>query len=264
MKWLAVTVAFLAIFWAFCAPVRAENLDLPDEAPMPAERPLDAPRRESDPRPRAPKLVAIPQEDADAAAKLCAAVLAKDKLVAAPAEAAMWDNGCGAAGQIKISAIKRKDGKDIALRPAALIRCETAEAVADWIRDEVVPATEAYSGLSRVEVAASYHCRPRNNIRGARMSEHGRANAIDIRAIVMNDGRRFGVDLQETPLQLLYDLRRGACAHFTTVLGPGSDGYHENHFHLDLAQRRNGYRICQWNVPAPPVPAPNPLRVRYP
>jgi hypothetical protein len=38
------------------------------------------------------------------------------------------------------------------------------------------------------------------------------------------------------------------CARFTTVLGPGSDWYHEDHIHLDLMQRRNNYKICQWNV----------------
>jgi hypothetical protein len=38
------------------------------------------------------------------------------------------------------------------------------------------------------------------------------------------------------------------CARFTTVLGPGSDWYHEDHVHLDLAERRSGYRICQWEV----------------
>jgi hypothetical protein len=45
------------------------------------------------------------------------------------------------------------------------------------------------------------------------------------------------------------------CARFSTVLGPGSDWYHEDHIHLDLAQRRNDYRICQWNVwdPLPQV-----------
>jgi hypothetical protein len=43
------------------------------------------------------------------------------------------------------------------------------------------------------------------------------------------------------------------CARFTTVLGPGSDGYHEDHVHVDLAERRGGYRICEWDVrdPAP-------------
>ncbi len=39
-----------------------------------------------------------------------------------------------------------------------------------------------------------------------------------------------------------------ACARFSTVLGPGSDGYHEDHIHLDLDERRSNYRICQWDV----------------
>jgi hypothetical protein len=51
------------------------------------------------------------------------------------------------------------------------------------------------------------------------------------------------------------------------VLGPGSDGYHEDHVHVDLAVRRGGHRMCQWDVrePAPelaasaaPVPLPRP------
>ena len=46
-----------------------------------------------------------------------------------------------------------------------------------------------------------------------------------------------------------------ACARFSTVLGPGSDWYHEDHIHLDLMERRGNYRICQWNVwdPLPQV-----------
>ena len=36
-----------------------------------------------------------------------------------------------------------------------------------------------------------------------------------------------------------------------TVLGPGSDGHHETHIHLDLAERRNDYKICQWLVHDP-------------
>ena len=45
------------------------------------------------------------------------------------------------------------------------------------------------------------------------------------------------------------------CARFATVLGPGSDWYHEDHIHLDLAPRRGGFKICQWNVwdPLPQV-----------
>ncbi|HEX5846278.1 MAG TPA: extensin family protein, partial [Rhodoplanes sp.] len=39
-----------------------------------------------------------------------------------------------------------------------------------------------------------------------------------------------------------------ACARFSTVLGPGSDSSHQDHIHLDLIERRSGFRICQWNV----------------
>jgi hypothetical protein len=42
------------------------------------------------------------------------------------------------------------------------------------------------------------------------------------------------------------------------VLGPGSDWYHEDHIHLDLMERRNGYRICQWDV-WDPLPQKAPL-----
>lgn len=264
MKSSSFTAFFLVLFWSCGGLAQERTASLPDRVPMPEYRPEEAPPRDGNTRSRFPVLLPISKEAAEAAEKLCKTVLAKEKLIADPAQAAMWNNGCGAVGQISIRAVKLKGGGEVALRPSALIRCETAEAVADWVREELVPATASYSGVARIEVAASYHCRPRNNVKGAMMSEHGRANAIDIRAIVMNDGRRFGVDLPETPIQLLADLKRGACTRFTTVLGPGSDGYHENHFHMDLAQRRGGYRLCQWNVPAPPEPRRNPERVADP
>ncbi len=45
-------------------------------------------------------------------------------------------------------------------------------------------------------------------------------------------------------------IQASACARFSTVLGPGSDGAHEEHIHLDLAERRNNYKICEWDVRA--------------
>ena len=49
-------------------------------------------------------------------------------------------------------------------------------------------------------------------------------------------------------------IRSSACERFMTVLGPGSDGYHEEHVHLDLEPRRNDYKICEWDVRVPPAP----------
>ncbi len=259
MKALPAALFFVATLWAVASAAQG-FASLPETVPMPEMRPLEAPLRPGDIRPRLPALMEIPREDIETAGKVCKAVMETNKLVAEAAEAALWNNGCGAVGQIRISAIKLANGQEIPLRPSALVRCEIAEVIADWVREDLVPSMAPFSGLARIDVAASYHCRPRNNLRGALLSEHGRANAIDVRAIVLKDGRRFGVDLPETPIRLLSELRRSSCARFTTVLGPGSDGFHENHFHLDLAQRRGGFRLCQWALPSPPVPARHPQR----
>jgi hypothetical protein len=44
-------------------------------------------------------------------------------------------------------------------------------------------------------------------------------------------------------------MKKSACDRFSTVLGPGSDGYHEDHVHVDLQERRRGrFAMCQWDV----------------
>jgi hypothetical protein len=40
-------------------------------------------------------------------------------------------------------------------------------------------------------------------------------------------------------------VQEAACKRFKTVLGPESDKAHRNHFHIDLAERRNDFRICE-------------------
>ena len=90
-----------------------------------------------------------------------------------------------------------------------------------------------------------------NNLDGAHLSEHGHANAIDIAAFVLADGRAVDVKsgwwggLRER--NFLRDVHRGACGVFTTVLGPAYDLNHRDHFHLDLARHgRDGEgRICK-------------------
>lgn len=101
----------------------------------------------------------------------------------------------------------------------------------------------------------------RNRALAGVVSEHGRGNAIDIRSVTLANGRT--VELANAMSREIRDqMRESACKYFTTVLGPGSDGFHENHIHLDLAERRSGYRICQWDLqdsaPVEEVPLPRP------
>jgi hypothetical protein len=109
--------------------------------------------------------------------------------------------------------------------------------------------------LRGVDNFDDFECRGRNRVLGAKLSEHGKGNAIDVRSFTLAGGRSIGLTDVAVSKGLRAALRASACARFTTVLGPGSDGHHEGHIHLDLAERRNGYRICQWDVREPPPPA---------
>jgi hypothetical protein len=142
-----------------------------------------------------------------------------------------------------------RDGRRVALNPPATLRCTMAEAVVHWVRDELAPAAADHgSPLKAFSVDTSYECRSRNRVKGAKLSEHGNANAIDVRTLTLVDGTALAFTDLAVDKRLRERLKQGACARFTTVLGPGSDGYHENHVHLDLIERRGGYRMCQWDV----------------
>ena len=78
-----------------------------------------------------------------------------------------------------------------------------------------------------------------------------------MRDFKLADGRALGLTDVTVPKDWRETIRTSVCARFSTVLGPGSDGYHEEHIHLDLAERRNGFKLCEWAVrePAPPAQA---------
>src|SRR5258707_1042714 len=115
------------------------------------------------------------------------------------------------------------------------------------------PAAETAAGRGARGRAAT--CRGRNRVAGALLSEHGRANALDVRGMKLANGRSIGLTDRNVPRGLRETVLHSVCARFMTVLGPGSDGYHEDHIHLDLMERHNNYKICQWNVwdPLPPI-----------
>ena len=66
--------------------------------------------------------------------------------------------------------------------------------------------------------------------------------------VKLADGRSIALTDRTVPRELRESVLHSVCARFMTVLGPGSDWYHEDHIHLDLMERHNNYRICQWNV----------------
>jgi hypothetical protein len=129
----------------------------------------------------------------------------------------------------------------VALSTPATIDCETARALRTWVTTKVKPSF-GRNEVTGLKVAAHYACRGRNNKKGARISEHGRGRAIDIAGFKLADGSEVSV-LQHYKSNKGKAMRRahkGACGIFGTTLGPGSDGYHQDHIHLDTAKYRGG------------------------
>ena len=209
------------------------------------DKPADG--KAADARPAAPPLSA------------CRQALTEAIAVAPSVPAIHGPGGCGGEDLVRLEAVVLPGGAHVAVKPAAILRCTMASAIADWVRTDMAPLAEGLgTALAAVDNFDSFECRGRNRVVGAKLSEHGKANALDVRGLTLANGQFIGLTDRTEPRELREQVLHTVCARFTTVLGPGSDWYHEDHIHLDLAERRSNYRICQWNV-YDPLPTVAPL-----
>jgi hypothetical protein len=216
--------------------------------PLPRPRPAAAPKPGTSTA--EPGAARSPQPSA------CRLALTEEIAIAPSIADIHGSGGCGGVDLVRLEAVVLPDKRRVAVTPPATFRCTMASAIADWVRTDVA-ALAASLGSEPIELDNfdSYECRGFNGVAGAHLSEHGRANALDVRAIKLAGGRSIELTDRTVPRELRESVLHSVCARFSTVLGPGSDGYHENHIHLDLAERRNNYRICEWDVwdPLPQV-----------
>lgn len=139
----------------------------------------------------------------------------------------------------------------VRLSQSAIMNCGMAEPLRGWLEEQVQPAAQRTFGESvvSVDVASSYACRPRNNEWGAKMSEHGFGNAIDIAGFTLESGRKVtvleGWRAGGDESRFLRTVHDDACGEFRTVLGPDSGSSHRDHFHLDLQNRSSGGTYCR-------------------
>ena len=186
----------------------------------------------------------------DASFAMCTAALTEagatftEGLEAVTAE----DADCGIARPVRVTEI----APGVTLIPEAILRCETALALADWTTRHVIPAAEVLDTrgrLSALELGGSYTCRRRNNLPTGKLSEHSFGNAVDIMAFRFEEGEPIRVEprMDEGSIEEAFQraARATSCLHFTTVLGPGTDEAHADHLHMDVAARNGGYRLCQ-------------------
>jgi len=231
--------------------------------PLPRPRPDQAPG--APPPPAQPPEASENEEPPPPSA--CRLRLTAELAVAPSLPAVVGRGECGVADGVRLEAVWLRDKTRVALTPPAIVRCTFAEAIVQWVREDVAPAVRALGGpLKSLDNYAAYDCRGRNRVAGAKLSEHGKANALDIRSVKLANGTLLGLTDPQVAKDFRLGLRKSTCARFTTVLGPGSDGYHEDHVHVDLAERAGGHRLCHWEVrePGEERPAPVPLPVPRP
>lgn len=152
-----------------------------------------------------------------------------------------FENGCSATSAVKLVAI------GIPVTNLGAVKCDLALPFSRWVRDDVQPLAERWLDgfVIRIESFGSFACRPVNGMAGNRMSEHGRANAIDIAAFRLKDGRRISVrdwNSEDPRIRgFLRALHQAACRRFDVVLGPDANALHHDHFHFD----KSGARYCR-------------------
>jgi hypothetical protein len=213
-------------------PVARGATPLPVPAPVPAPQPRTAVASLS------PGLPA-PIRPPPAADSIYGVTLARLGVEFSPL-APISEGNCGIEAPVAVSGL---EGGAVDFTSKAIISADLAEAVAGFVAATVQPAAIRNFGnrVTALRIAASYGCRTRDYIKGAKLSEHAFGNAIDISAFRVN-GRWIDVKTGGGSIQpdgvFLKEVRSAACGPFTTVLGPGSDSFHSDHFHLDRARRR--------------------------
>ena len=125
------------------------------------------------------------------------------------------------------------------LRMTPSVPVVTCRMAAGWVlyeRNTLQPA-----GVTGATHLGAYACRNVNHAQQGRLSQHATANALDIAAFRMADGRELRVARHWESDALLHQFRDGACRWFGAVLGPEYNAAHADHFHLDMGRAR----ICR-------------------
>lgn len=158
------------------------------------------------------------------------------------------DNGCGLSAPYNLTVI----APGVTLSPNTEMSCQTALATSQWAINILQPAAGALGEnvrLKSIAHASTYICRKRNNQSDTKLSEHAKGNAIDISSFSFDNHESIPIEPRAGKGTMREAFQRtaraGACLYFSTVLGPGSDEYHDDHLHFDTIARPSGYRLCQ-------------------
>jgi hypothetical protein len=131
----------------------------------------------------APRVTEWSKSDIEAAQLRCVQVLKDLDFVAIPAPP-MREGDCGAPAPIELVSIGKSP--QVTFSPPVTVTCDLAATMHTWIRNELQPIAKRHLGAEviRIDTMSSYSCRNAYGRTKNRLSEHGKANAIDIRGFM--------------------------------------------------------------------------------
>ncbi|MGF7163061.1 hypothetical protein FHS85_004719 [Rhodoligotrophos appendicifer] len=172
---------------------------------------------------------------------LCRAALLTSDFDFVPAPDRSSDTGCGVSNAVEVTESMLK------FNAPFTATCPVAVALAMTERHVILPAAREILGteVTALDHFGTYSCRNINHSASRRRSQHATANAIDIAAFRMADGRMIsltsGWDGDTDASRFLRRVRDGACRFFKVVLSPDYNAAHRDHFHFDMGP----YSTCR-------------------
>jgi hypothetical protein len=226
--------------------------------PQPRLKPVPPVIRDVEPQPvpsaPAPKAdePAPAKAAAEDAVQACLALLHDLGADAAAAEPFETKEGCRIADPVVLKSVRSGTSR-VTFSGGPMLSCAFAIKLVHWSADVVSPAARHHLGapVDRVLVGPGYVCRGRNGATTGKLSEHAFGNAMDILGLVLAGGTKVMIidepEAKGARQSFLSAMRTSACGYFTTVLGPGADEAHTDHYHVDLGKHGSSdrYRICQ-------------------
>ncbi len=117
----------------------------------------------------------------------CTALL-KGLVINATPKDPIEEGECGALAPLELVSVGKKP--EVVFSPPAVVTCDLARELAEWVKTDVQPLARQHlkQPIAKIEVMSSYSCRHAYNRVRNKLSEHGKANAVDIRGFVTEKG----------------------------------------------------------------------------
>lgn len=164
----------------------------------------------------------------------CYADLSREEVRYSPLPDRDYGGGCTVIGTVQLIDI------GVPVTGLKAMRCGLAEEFIGWTRNAVAPAAFQILGsrLVKIETFGTYACRNTIGVPTTRLSGHALANAVDVSAFILEDGRRVSVEndwrSDDPEIRRFFEvIHTSACKRFGTVLSPDYNSAHHDHLHLE-------------------------------